>query len=229
MIFPEQCIVVSPDEGGAKRSEIINSIINTTLIINITITSSSLISPSPPSPSSTYSTSSSMCSSSSSGLWWLPIHLGSSLQWSTTGEPTTLKKTIILRPGTKSPSWETQQTTLQPWQGEDFHGTSSSLDYVSLVQFREGSVAPEFVGPSDDLVHLVRFWISPSSPDVTLRWRSLPRSSESPTGCSTSSSRSKFSTLWWIYIHFDENNLDLIFFRFLGTSLGLTALLLMTW
>ena len=37
IIFPEQCIVVSPDEGGAKRSEIINSIINTTLIINITI------------------------------------------------------------------------------------------------------------------------------------------------------------------------------------------------
>ena len=27
-------------------------------------------------------------------------------------------------------------------------------------------MAPEFVGPSDDLVHLVRFWISPSSPDV---------------------------------------------------------------
>ena len=41
-----------------------------------------------------------------------------------------------------------------------------SSDYVSLVQFREGSVAPEFVGPSDDLVHLVRFWISPSTPDV---------------------------------------------------------------
>ena len=37
IIFPEQCIVVSPDEGGAKRSEIINSIICITLIINVTI------------------------------------------------------------------------------------------------------------------------------------------------------------------------------------------------
>ena len=28
---------------------------------------------------------------------------------------------------------------------------------ICLYPIREGSVAPEFVGPSDDLVHLVRF------------------------------------------------------------------------
>ena len=151
-----QCIVVSPDEGGAKRSEIMDTSTSTTTSMSTTsiITSftSSML-------HSTYHQRPALLSSfplyqvcDDRQLPWSrvcndPQQVKDLLTILTNPDfPTRHKKSIVGHTANNTPALT--RWTLASWL------EPSSL---TSVQLREGSVAPEFVGPSDDLVHLVRF------------------------------------------------------------------------